>query len=110
MGLDGGGLVRHIEEEFSIYLSNDELMEVYTVGNLYNLLLRRLKPTPDCLTSQAFYRIRKALTATLGLPCRSIRPATFLDDLFSEEHIRDQWGAVARESGLKLPSLRHTPM
>jgi hypothetical protein len=101
-------LVRGLEEEFSIYLPNDELREVYTVGNLYNLLLRKLKPTPDCLTSKAFYRVRKGIIAALGLPRRSIRPATFLDDLFNEGCIREQWSAIARESGLKLPSLRHT--
>jgi hypothetical protein len=106
--MDSLVLVRCVEEEFSIYLPDDELTEVYTVGNLYNLLLRKLKPTPDCLTSKAFYRIRRAMTAVLGLPRRSIRPATFLDDLLNEKQIREQWSAIAHESGLKLPSLRHT--
>lgn len=110
MGLDSLELVRRIEEEFSIYLPDDDLREVYTVGNLYNLLLSKLKPTPDCLTSKAFYRIRKDITSALGLPRRSIRPTTFLDDLFSENQIREQWSAIIYESRLKLPGLRHTAM
>lgn len=101
-------LVRCIEEEFSIYLPNDELRDVYTVGNLYNLLLRKLNATPDCLTSRSFYQIRRALTKILGIPRRSIRPTTFLDDLFDQMRTRKQWDSVVRESGLKLPRLRHT--
>lgn len=103
-------LIRGIEEEFSIYLPEDQLREVYTVGNLFNVLLQILKPTPDCLSSKAFYRIRTALTDVLGVQRRSVRPATFLDGLFNERQIRNQWTAVARESGLMLPSLCHTVM
>ncbi len=101
-------LIRLLEEEFSIYLPDDDLREVYTVGNLFNVLLRILKPTPDCLTSRAFYRIRRALTTVLGVPRRSLKPSTFLDDLFNEREIRHQWDSLSRESNLKLPSLRHT--
>jgi hypothetical protein len=108
IGSDQLDLIRRLEEEFSIYLPDDELREIFTVGNLYNLLLRKLKPTPDCSTSKAFYRIRRAITAVLGLPRHSIGPGTFLDDLFSEKQIREQWGEIGRESGLKLPNLRHT--
>jgi hypothetical protein len=110
MATDDVELVRHIEEEFSIYLPDDELREVYTVDNLYNLLLRKLAPAPDCLSSKAFYRIRKALIAVLGAQRRSIRPSTFLDDLFSKRRIRQQWSEIAHVSGLKLPPLHHTAM
>jgi len=68
--MNGLLLIRSIEEEFSIYLPNDELMEIYTVGNLYNLLLLKLKPTPDCQSSKAFYRVRRAMTTVLALPQR----------------------------------------
>jgi len=110
MGPDSLELVRRIEEEFSVYLSDEKLRKVYTVGNLYNLLLSELKPNLDCLTGKAFYRIRTALTAVLGTSRRSVRPSTFLDDLFSEKLIRQQWSAFALECGLSLPRLRHTVM
>jgi hypothetical protein len=110
MGEGSLTLIRGIEEEFSIYLPEDELLEIYTVGNLFSVLLRILKPTPDCLSSKAFYRIRTALTSVLGVQRRSVRPATFLDDLFNEGQIRHQWAAVARESGLRLPRLHHSAM
>jgi hypothetical protein len=110
MGLEGLALLRGVENEFSIYLSEDEIKDVYTVGNLYNSLLCKLKPTRDCLTSKSFYRIRKAMTEALRLPRSSIGPSTFLDDLFDYKRIREQWSAVARECHLKLPRLRHTAM
>jgi hypothetical protein len=107
VGPDSLELVRLIENEFSIYLPDDELNEVFTVGNLHELLVRKLKATPGCLTSKAFYRLRKAITGVLDLPRRSVRPATFLDDIFDEKHIREQWSSLTQESGLNLPRLRH---
>lgn len=110
MGFDSLELIRRIEEEFSIYLPEEELREVYTIGNLYNLLLRLLRPTPDCLTSKAFCRVRRAMINVVGTSRNSIRPSTFMDDLFDQKLIRQQWHALADKSGLQLPSLRHTAM
>jgi hypothetical protein len=108
MDEDALELVRRIEEEFSIYLPTEDLLEVYTIGNLYKLLVRLLKPTPDFLVGSAFFRLRTALAAVLEIPPRSIRPSTFLDDLIDQKRIREQWSAVASACGLVLPGLQHT--
>jgi len=105
--LDHANFVRLIENEFSIYLPDEELNEVFTVGNLHKLLVQKLKATPGCLTSKAFYRLRNAIMVVLGLPRQSIRPATFLDDIFDEKRIREQWNFLANASGLNLPGLQH---
>jgi hypothetical protein len=104
---NGLELVRCVENEFAIYLSDEELSDIHTVGNLHNLLVQKLGATPDCLSARTFYQLRKAMVAVLGVARGTVRPTSFLDDIFDKKRIRAQWEELERESGLKLPKLRH---
>ena len=108
MGLDGVELVLRIEDEFSILLSDEEAAAARTVGDLYELILSKIKTTPDCLSSKAFYRVRKALVDTLGIPRRSIRPATDLEPLFPRTQRKVLWSAVSDAVGLSIPRLQYS--
>jgi acyl carrier protein len=108
MGLDGVELVMRIEEEFSIVLSDEEAASARTVGDLYELILSKIKTTPDCLSSKAFYRARKALVESLGAPRRSIRPATDLESLFPEPTRKKLWSRLTHTIDLRIPRLHYT--
>ncbi len=106
MGLDSVELLMRIEEEFSIDLPDEDVSKVHTVGELYEFVLSKLKTTPDCLSSKAFYRTRRALVDALGLPRRSIRPSTDLEPLFPTAHRKQLWSSVADAIGLTIPRLQ----
>jgi len=103
---NGLELVRCVENEFAIYLSDEDLSDIYTFGNLHNLLVRKLGAAPDCLSAKAFYQLRKGMVAVLGVERGSVRPTSFLDDIFDKKRIRAQWEELERQSGLKLPKLQ----
>ena len=106
MGMDSVELVLRTEDEFSITISDDEAAAAVTVGDLYNLVLSKLDLTPGCLTSKAFYLTRRALVEALGVPRRSIRPATRLSPLLSDDTRRTQWRQIREAIGLATPALR----
>jgi hypothetical protein len=108
MGLDSVELLLRIEEEFSIDLPDDEVARVRTVGDLYGVVLSKLKTTPDCLSSRAFYRTRKALVEVLGIPRRSIRPSSGLDIFSPPEQRKRLWIALSDAIGLTIPRLQYT--
>jgi acyl carrier protein len=107
MGLDSVELVMRIEEEFSIDLPDDEISGVRTVGDLYEVVLSKLKTSPDCLSSKAFYRIRKALVEVLEVPRRSIRPAGRLEPLFPLEQRKRLWKEFSDVIELTIPRLQY---
>lgn len=106
MGLDAVELIMRIEEEFSIELPDAELVSVRTVDDLYQLILRRLDTQPSCLSSKAFYRVRKSLVQCLNLPRRAIRPSTPLDPLLPRSSLHQHWQEISNHSGLILPPLK----
>ncbi len=106
MGLDSVELVLRIEEEFSIELPDPEIRDIRTVGELYRLVLSKVESTPSCLSSKAFYRVRRALVECLSLPRRAIRPSTSLDSLLPRSQLAKEWQRVADHSGLALPPLK----
>ena len=108
MGLDAVELVLRVEEEFNITVEDAEAEKVRTVGDFYQLILTKLDLTPDCQTSKAFFQTRRALVETLGLPRRSIRPATALEPMFPVKDRRRLWSAVASCIELDFPQLGHT--
>lgn len=106
MGLDSVELVLRIEDEFSISLPDDEVSNVKTVGDLYDLVLRKLDVTPSCLSSKAFYRTRQAITDCLAVPRRSVRPSTDLGELLPEKSRNALWDQISGRTSLQFPRLR----
>lgn len=108
MGLDSVELIMRAEEEFNITIEDSEAERVRTVGDFYQLILNKLDLTPDCQTSKAFFQTRRALVETLGVPRRSIHPATSLEPLFPFEQRRELWDRVTHSIALEFPQLKHT--
>ena len=107
MGEDSAYLIIRIQEEFSIEFTDAELANIATVGELYNLVLSKLETGDSCRSSQAFYRLRQAMTACLYVPRKSIHPATNLAILLPESKRYLLWKKLENESRLTFPKLRH---
>ncbi|MGJ5813348.1 hypothetical protein [Paludibaculum fermentans] len=111
MGLDYIELVLALEDAFQISIADEEASGVVTVGDLHALVLAKLKgpDTKRCLTSAAFYRVRRGLVEVLGVDRRSIRPATLLRPMMPLGRRRTLWRRIQDRTTLKLPNLgRHT--
>jgi acyl carrier protein len=107
MGLDTVEIVLRIEETFGVDLPDDELGSVSTVGDLYKLLLSRLDGSYACLSSRAFYRVRRSMVTVLGVPRRSIRPSTELQPLLGNRRSVERWRQVESLAALQFPRLEH---
>jgi len=106
MGLDIMLLIMEVEERFDITLPDERAERIFTVGDLYHYILARTRrnvPAP-CPTGQAFYRLRRTLTADFGLERNRIRPAARLRDLFPRASRGASWPRLAAALGVgELP-------
>lgn len=62
--LDSVEIIRDIERVFDISISNDEAERIFTVGEMHDLLLKKISPNDidrKCASAMAFYRMRSAL-------------------------------------------------
>lgn len=112
MGLDAVELILAVEDAFRIHISDEEASAVSTVDDLHALVISKLRE-PDskrCLTSAAFYRVRRGIVETLGLNRRQIRPSTPLEAILPPNGRRQNWYRIQETTKLKLPALRHPPL
>ncbi|WP_263357163.1 phosphopantetheine-binding protein [Acidicapsa ligni] len=107
MGLDSVELVMRIEEEFGIDLPDAELSSIRTVGDLYRLVMTKMQTGPSTRISRAFYSLRRAMMACLGLPRNAIHPITKLAPLLPKPTRIAAWKSLAEVSQLEFPKLRH---
>lgn len=108
MGLDGVELILAAEESFGIEISDEEAGRVETAGDLCELVRGKVRKRQErvCLTSAAFYRVRRGLTAVLGVERRSIRPGSVLEELLPRSERRQLWRELAERARLRLPDLQ----
>lgn len=113
MGLDAVELVMSVEDAFQINISDEEASKTTTVGELHDLVLSKLtiKGNDDeqssrrCLTSAAFYRVRRAMVEVLRIDRRKITPTTELRDLLPRPKRRENWDLIKQAINLKIPKL-----
>jgi hypothetical protein len=89
-----------------------DYVELVTVGDFYNLLLTKIPRNASaagCLTSAAFYRLRRGLVERFGADRKQIRPATLLETVVPRRNRRKEWKALSTALELKLPGLDVMP-
>ncbi len=100
---DPGTLVAAVEEQFGISIPDEVAPKICTMGQLYDFVLARVArgQTQVCVTSAAFYRLRRALGAVGHVPRKCVRPRARLEDLvpihdrpLSWQHLRDRLGEL----------------
>lgn len=109
MGLDGVEIVMAAEDSFGVDLPDDEVSKVKTVGDFYDLVTTKLQDRASsiCLTSNAFYRTRRAIMDAIGVDRRDIRPSTHVLDLLAGRGVVTTWRQVERSIRLRIPKLAH---
>jgi hypothetical protein len=106
--LDGVELLQDLERIFDVQVSNEEATRMMTVGDLFDLLVRKIPPNnvdQKCTSAMAFYRLRRAIR-DLGygdapVPSSDVR---FLD----QGNLRARLKNIEHASGLALPSVGAT--
>lgn len=102
---DDVDVVRDVEREFQIRISDEEARATQTVGALHDLIEAKCRPghTQVCQSQRAFYRLRHAL-AEMGVAER-ITPDTPISVIAKKGRISRSWKELGQRSALNLPRL-----
>jgi hypothetical protein len=109
VGPDPVALVMAVEEKFGLVIPDAEAEKITTMGQLYHYVMARVaRGQPQvCVTSAAFYRLRRALGEVCGVPRERVRLGARLEDLIPLDDRPRAWRELrARLSNLHLPPLR----
>ena len=114
MGLDSVELVMAAEESFGIAIPDQEASKIRTVDDFYQCILRKIdleetnlerQAQVSCLSSAAFYRLRRAFIQAFGVSRSSVRPSSRIDEYFPIESRRSDWTCLSEALDLTLPGL-----
>ena len=106
MGLDSVELVMEVEEAFGFSIPNEDAAVLVTVGQLYDYIMahRFEGRQQGCLTSVAFYRLRRALMSVLEIARSNVRLSSDLNAIIPTRR-RQVWSDLQEAIGLRLPEL-----
>ena len=103
---DLNALVMAVEEKFGLTIPDAEAEKIRTMGQLYDYVLARVArgQAQVCVTSAAFYRLRRALGEVCGVPRERVRPRARVEDLVPLPDRPRAWQELrARLDNLHLP-------
>lgn len=106
MGLESVELVMEVEETFGFSIPDEDAAALDTVGKLYDYVManRFAGRPPGCLTSIAFYKLRRALISVLGIGRNDVQLSSCLTAIIPT-HRRRRWLELHKAMGLRLPEL-----
>jgi len=101
LGLDAVEFVMAIEEKFRILISDQEAQELTTPRKLVDLVLTKVaeREQPSCLSSQAFYLLRRRGMDEFKLPRKAFSPDTPLDHIVPKRTRRESWDKLRKAVG-----------
>lgn len=101
-------LLVEVEASFGIQIADGELAHITTFGQLFDYIVNKiqLEDTNDCTTQQAFYKLREAITATLGVDGKTIVPNILASEVFPRQDRRLKVRHLENHLGMKLRILR----
>lgn len=109
MGLDAVEMLMSVEEKFQISISDEEAQKATTPGKLVDLVLKKITPSkePGCLTSRAFFLLRRHGMTEFNLPRAAFRPSTALEEIVPKSPRKESWNRLKRAVGAPdWPELR----
>ncbi|MGA2184604.1 MAG: hypothetical protein ABSH47_16400 [Bryobacteraceae bacterium] len=103
-------LLREIQLSFWVDFTGDDLVAAETIGDLFDCVERKMGgfDSPKCLSSLAFYRLRRALVDVSGLDRRSIVPVASLQEVMPSRARRAWWDALQARTRFSLRPLQPT--
>ena len=109
LGPDLAAMVMEIEQKFGVTIPDEEAEKIRTMGQLYDFVLARVaRGQPQvCVTSAAFYRLRRALGEVCRVPRERVRLGALLEDLVPFHDRPRYWQELQTPlSNPHLPRLR----
>lgn len=110
MGLESVEIVMEAEETFGIIVSDDDVLQIRTVGEFHKYIIDRREEQRQhgCPTGRAFRNIRQVLTETTSTPKQAISPSTELKTILPPRIRRRVWKRLeqdvpGRRRALRLP-------
>lgn len=93
-----------IEKSFGLTLKTDSFKNAKTFGELCDIISSKidLAHADDCMTQQAFCKIRESIAGTQFLEKNSIAPNSDLEGLLPRKGRRHQILQIRKEAGLSL--------
>jgi acyl carrier protein len=107
MGLELVELILTVEENYGLSIPDTDIASIDTAGKLYDYILaHRFAGAEDgCLTSVAFYRLRRAMMSVLGVSRKDVQTAANLTAMIPARR-RQVWRELQTALALRLPPLR----
>ena len=113
MGLDTVELVIEVEESFGISIEDADAEQMRTAGDLHEYVLGKVASAHTkigteskvCVTSRAFYALRKAVMDLSLASRRDLRPGTDLSGVIPARSRRHCWRQLSEAMQLRLPDL-----
>lgn len=107
MGLEMVDIVLQTEDAFSIYIADEDMFNIVTVGQYYDYIVAKLDEShcTKCVSSVVFYRLRRAVCSCLGVDRKAIRPDTDLVALLPPRSHKKIWSDLVETSDLVFPPL-----
>ena len=96
-----------MEKTFDIQFTENEVIPG-TVGKLCEFVLNRLPGgrLSKCMSSVAFYALRRAIIQAASCPREAITPSTRLDSVLSSGgQRRNEWKTIEKYLALQMPAL-----
>lgn len=106
MGLDFMDLGYRIEKEFKVFLTNEDYESIQTVGDLEEVIARRMTNVWPCPHIPAFSNLCAGLAELGGCSEDEIQLDTNLDQLVRPKERVNFWKHLEETTGLKLPALQ----
>ena len=103
-------LLLKIEDSLNIEFKDNELAHIRTLGELCDYIVNKmeLEQKDDCTSQQAFYKLRQATSASLGVNSKDILPHTELTGILPRKNRRKNVRKIESILGFNLPIL-HPP-
>jgi hypothetical protein len=111
MDFDSGDIlldiVLEVEDTFGFSIPDEDAAGLTTMSKLYDYVLaHRFRGKQDaCLSSIAFYKLRRALMSVLEIPRNAVRVSADLAAIIPRRR-RRTWRAIEKTTGCRLPWLR----
>jgi hypothetical protein len=107
MGLDGIELVVEVEKTFDIEITDNEAMNIGTVGDFHNIVWEKIKDkkSTKCTSACLFYKLRRYLTSKYSFSDEDFKLDVNLNDLIPADNKRGKWKEIQHDFDYQLPDL-----
>ena len=97
-----------IQKSFNIQLDNEGLKDINSVDSLCNMIANKISHEHDetCSTQHAFYLLRNAIAAVIGVDKCAVTPQTRLFKIFPKENRLELIAGIENELGFKTNLLQ----